>query len=192
MAKKNGTTVYRNTDTNLNSFIDSLSDINLDSSYYLLILSGPYKAGKLNFLKRLEKKLGGLHEIDLRHLITQYEEESYQKIDEAIRNIGETEKTLFLKNGDVLAGEYTGFTYSTVRYATPQEKYLLDKIKGSEKFWVIDLQEFENIDKTLERYSQAIIRFEQPGSFLGKFFWKLRQIKVHGHTFANKRSSTSE
>ena len=187
MNKSNGTDIFLHSDKNLSSFTDKLGNIDLDSSYYLLVLAGPYKTGKNDFLKKLKNKIGDFQEIDLRSLITRYEEASYEKIDNAFKYIGETEKNILLRNGDVLAGEYTGFTYSTVRYATPQEKYLLKKIRGSEKFFVLDIQEFENIDKTLERNAQTIIRFDQPVSSLGKFFWKLRQIKVHGHTFANKR-----
>ncbi len=190
MEKKNGTAVYLHTDTKLTSFLDSLPDVDLEASYYLLVLSGPNKAGKKEFMKKLEKKMGVFDKIDLGTLINQYEEDSYQKINEVFTYIGETEKNLLLTNGDVLAGEYTGFTYSTVRYATPQEKYLLEKIKGSERFFVIEIQEFENIDKTLERYSQAIVRFQRPDTFFGKLFWKLRNITIHGHTFANKRPSS--
>ena len=191
MNKSNGTDIFLHSDKNLSSFTDKLGNIDLDSSYYLLVLAGPYKTGKNNLLKKLEKKIGDFHEIDLRSLITRNEEESYEKIDKAFKFIGETEKNLILRNGDVLAGEYTGFTYSSVRYATPQEKYLLKKIRSSEKFFVLDIQEFENIDKTLERHAQTIIRFDQPLGSLGKFFWKLRQITVHGHTFANKRPPAS-
>lgn len=178
-------------DKKISSFIDQLDEINLDSSYYLLLLVGPYKAGKENILSRIEKKTGAFKEIDLRDVITLNEEECFKKIDELFRSIGETEKNLYFKHGDALAGEYTGFTYSSTRYATPQEKYLLKKIKTSEKLVLIDLEEFENIDKTLERMAQAAIIFDQPASSFGKILWKLKQIHVHGHTFANKRPKTA-
>lgn len=95
------------------------------------------------------------------------------------------------KNGEVLTGQYTGYTYSTVRYATPQEKYLISKMKGSEKFYVLELMETEAIDKTLERFAQSAIEFKAPASFIGKLLWKLTQIKIHGHTFPSKRPSST-
>ena len=173
------------------STIDQLNEVNLDSSYYLMLLVGPYRAGKKKTLSKIEDKVGSFKEIDLRDVITLDEEECFKKIDELFKYIGETEKNLYFKNGDALAGEYTGFTYSSTRYATPQEKYLLKKIKSSEKLVLIDIEDFENIDKTLERMAQSAIIFDQPSSTFGKLFWKLKQIHVHGHTFSNKRPKTA-
>lgn len=178
-------------DKKVSSVIDQLDDINLESSYYLLLLVGSYKSGKKNIRSRIEKKTGSFKEIDLRDVIKLNEEECYKEIDNLFEYIGETEKNLYFKHGDTLAGEYTGFTYSSTRYATPQEKYLLKKIKNSEKLVVIDLEEIENIDKTLERTAQAAILFDKPSSAWGKFLWKFKQIHVHGHTFANKRPKTA-
>lgn len=175
------------TDKEVSTIIDQLDEINLDSSYYLLLLVGPLKKGKKNLRSRIEKKVGPFREIDLRDVILLNEEKCFRKIDELFEQIGETEKNLYFKHGDALAGEYTGFTYSSTRYATPQEKYLLKKINKSEKLVIIDLEDFENIDKTLERIAQTAILFDKPSSLMGKLFWKLRQIKVHGHTFSNKR-----
>lgn len=172
-------------------FIDSLDEVDLDASFYLLLLAGPYKAGKKTVLGRLQKKLGEFKEIDLREVIDLNEEQCFRNIDELFEYIGETEKNLLFRHGDALAGEYTGFTYSSTRYATPQEKYLLQKINGSEKFAVIDLDDVENIDKTLERFAQTAILFNGPASFPGKLLWKLKQVKVNGHRFSNKRPKSA-
>lgn len=178
-------------DKKVSSFIDQLDDINLESSYYLLLLVGGNKSWKKNIRSKIEKKRDSFKEIDLRDVIKLNEEECYKEIDNLFSYIGETEKNLYFKHGDALAGEYTGFTYSSIRYATPQEKYLLKKIKSSEKLVVIDLEEFENIDKTLERTAQVAILFDKPSSVWGKFLWKLKQIHVNGHTFSNKRPKTA-
>lgn len=175
----------------LESFLDKLKSLNLESSYYLLILVGHYKSGKERFLKRLKDKIGEFEAVNLLDIISANEEESYKKIDELFKYIGETEKNLLFQNGDCLAGEYTGHTYSAVRYATPQEKYLLKKIIGSERLYVIDIEDSENIDKTLERVAQTAITFDEADSLFGKLFWKLRQIKVNGHTFSNKRPAAT-
>jgi hypothetical protein len=189
MKKNNGLETFSFSDKKTEVFLSELNELNLESSHYLLLLVGPYDAGKKNILSRLNKKLGDFKEIDIRDMISHDEQASYKRIDETIDAIGETEKNILFRNGDALAGEYTGFTYSSVRYATPQEKYLLKKIENSEKFFTIDIKEFENIDQTLRRCAQTAILFEHPSSSFGKLLWKLRQIKVHGHTFANKRPS---
>lgn len=169
------------------SYIDSLGEAEPGEEFYLLVLSGPYKAAKKAFEQRIEKKVGSLTEVDLRTLIFNDEQESFKRIDSFFEQLSDSDNAFILRNGDVLAGEYTGHTYSTVRYATPQEKYLLKKMKESNCFIVIDILEYENIDKTLERHAGNIVRFDQPHSFFGKLMWKLKQISVNGHTFANKR-----
>lgn len=177
-------------ESSLPTYIDSLTDVNLDSSYYLMILSGPMVSAKLQVLKKLENKLGAFVQVDLRSVISGDEERSYKNIDALFEQLSDSNENVTFKHGDVLAGEYTGHTYSNIRYATPQEKYLLNKIKTSEKFIVLDIQEYENIDKTLSRIAQTVITCTSPDSGFGKLLWKLRQISLHGHTFANKRKTT--
>tara|TARA_R100001143_G_C3361139_1_gene136021 strand:+ start:18134 stop:18715 length:582 start_codon:yes stop_codon:yes gene_type:complete len=183
--------VYNHSDKQVHRFLEKISKINLDRSHYLLLFVGKYKSGKKSMLNKLQKKVGGFAEIDLQNVITQNEEESYGNIDTVFSSIPSSTKNILFKNGEVLTGQYTGYTYSTVRYATPQEKYLLGKIKGSEKFYVLELKEAEAIDKTLERFAQSAITFEAPASFIGKLIWKLTQIKINGHTFPSKRPTSS-
>ncbi|MEX0945055.1 MAG: AAA family ATPase [Balneolaceae bacterium] len=179
--------VLKHNDKEITGFLDRVSQINLDRSHYLIIFIGAYQAGKTNLIKRLQKKIGEFIEIDLSTVISQNEEESYKNIDELFSVIAKSDKNILFNHGDVLAGQYTGYTYSSVRYATPQEKYFLKKITGSERFYVLNLKETAAIDKTLERFAQTSIQFDQPASFLGLLFWKIRQIKLQGHTFASKR-----
>lgn len=183
--------VYNHSDKHINRFLEKISQINLDRSHYLLLFVGKYISGKKSMLKRLQKKVGGFAEIDLQNVISQNEEESYSNIDKVFSSIPSSTKNILFKNGEVLTGQYTGYTYSNVRYATPQEKYLISKMKGSEKFYVLELNETEAIDKTLERFAQSAIEFEAPASFIGKLFWKLTQIKFNGHTFPSKRPSST-
>ncbi|MDZ7718936.1 MAG: hypothetical protein U5K72_08980 [Balneolaceae bacterium] len=178
-------------DKEVSSIIDNLDDINLESSYYLMLVVGPYKEAREDLLPRVERKVGMYKEFDLRDIILLNEEKCYKKIDELFSSIEENKKSLLFRHGDALAGEYTGFTYSNTRYATPQEKYLLKKIINSEKFVVIEFEDLDSIDKTLERYAQTTIICDKPTSMMGKFFWRLKQIHVHGHTFSNKRPKTA-
>ncbi len=167
--------------------ISTLGNMNVDSSYYLLVLAGKNRKGKQALLNDLKKQAGPYREADLRHVISTVEEDSYKNIDALFDNFSEDEKFVYLKNGDVLSGEYTGNTYSFRRYATPQEKYLLNKIETSGKIIVLDLLDEANIHSLVERKAQTAIEFKAPESGLSRIFWKLKQIGVHGHTFENKR-----
>jgi hypothetical protein len=183
--------VYNHGDKEITRFLEKISQINLDRSHYLLLFIGKYKSGKKSMLNRLRKKVGDFAEIDLENVISPNEEESYAKIDKIFSSLPSTTKNILFKNGEALTGQYTGYTYSTVRYATPQERYLINKMKGSEKFYVLELNESEAVDKTMERFAQAAIEFEAPGSFFGKLLWRITQIKINGHTFPSNRPSSS-
>lgn len=182
--------IYNHSDKEITRFLEKISQINLDRSHYLLLFVGKYKSGKKSMLNRLQKKVGAFEEIDLEQVISPNEEETYAKIDNLFSTIPSTTKNILFKNGEVLSGQYTGFTYSTVRYASPQERYLINKMKESEKCYVLELRESEAIDKTLERFAQAAIMFESPDSFIGKMLWKITQIKINGHNFPSKRPSS--
>jgi hypothetical protein len=169
------------------AIINKLDTIRVDGSYYLLILAGRNTKARQAFLSKLSKKTGEISSVDLRSIISTNEEESYANIDKLFNSLDDSHKTILLEYGDVLSGEYTGYTYSTVRYATPQEKYLLKKIQKSEKVVLIELTDKANITKTLERIAQVTIEFDAPDSGLGKLFWKLKQVRLNGHTFENKR-----
>lgn len=183
--------IYNHSDKKIDRFLEKISQINLDRSHYLLLFVGNYKSGKKSMLKKLQKKVGGFAEIDLENVITQNEEETIAKIDKVFSSIPSSTKNILFKNGESLTGQYTGYTYSNVRYATPQEKYLISKMKGSEKLYVLELKETEAIDKTLGRFAQAVIEFDAPASFFVKLFWKLTQIRINGHTFPSKRPSST-
>lgn len=166
-----------------------IRQIDLTSSHYLMVVAGPNNSQKIPFLKKVIGFTGNFSEIDLRTLITVDEEETKRNIDTFFEALKKNGGNILFRNGDVLAGEYTGFTYSTVRYATPQEKYLLNKIKGSETFFILDLKEPENIDMTLKRFAQSVILFSAPTSLFGRLLWALKSVKLNGHTFINKRQN---
>jgi hypothetical protein len=167
--------------------IDKISNINIKSSYYLIVLAGRFSNGKEQFLSKMESRYGEINSVDMSSIISKNEENSYHKIDKLFASLPAEDKFLYLNNCDVLSGEYTGFTYSTVRYATPQEKYLLTKIKSSEKVVIMDVRDMENLNNTLKRMAQLVIGFEKPTGFLGKLIWNLKQIRIQGHTFVTSR-----
>lgn len=180
------TTPYHNSE-DVQAIIDKLTSVNVKGSYFLLVLAGKYKSGKKDLLKKIAGQTGELSTVDMREIISTNEEETYQKIDKLFSSMSKDDKYVLLENCDVLSGEYTGFTYSTVRYATPQEKNLLNIIKSSEKVIIMDIQDYANVNSTLERLSQEVITFDGPTGMIGKLKWKLQNIRIQGHTFENKR-----
>lgn len=170
-------------DKEVDTLVRKMADLDLDASYYLLLLAGKNGSAKKQVLNKLKKESVDFHSADLREIISTVEEDAYRNIDDLFRNLPESPRHLYLENADVLSGEYTGFTYSSVRYATPQEKYLLKKIKDSERIVILEMVDKANITKALERTAQTAIDCDLPTGF----FSKLKQMKVHGHTFENKR-----
>ncbi|MEX0770925.1 MAG: AAA family ATPase [Balneolaceae bacterium] len=172
----------------VNSFIEELKQVNVDSSYYLLLLVGPYRKGKKQFLENLADRAGqSITHIDLHDIVTMYEDETYENIDSLFQELHKEESILFFSNGDRLCGAYTGYTYSKTRYATPQEKYFLKKIQKLEKIILLDILDEDNVDKTLERNSHFTLSFNKPTSILKRFTWSLGNYSFHGHQIVSKR-----
>ncbi len=172
----------------LNNYISQLSKINVDSSYYLLLLVGPYQKGKKRFLSKLSELLNEkISHIDLRNIISVDEAETTKNIDALFSNIKGKGKILFFSNADRLCGAYTGYTYSSNRYATPQERYLLQKIKEIEKIIIFDIEDAYNADATMRRYAHHAVIFDKPKSLFSKLTWKLGSVTFHGHEFENER-----
>ncbi|MEX1267437.1 MAG: hypothetical protein WEA56_00430 [Balneolaceae bacterium] len=172
-------------DKNIPDYLESLRGVKTDP-YYLLLLAGPYKKAKEPFLKDLEKSVGELAHVDLRGIVSPNEEQTYKNIDAFFDSTG-TEKNIYFFNGDVLCGEYTAYTYSGTRYATPQSRYLLKAIQSFGKMVILDFKDVDSVDKTLHRMAHKMIRFEHPISFFDKLLWRLNKVTVHGHEFSNKR-----
>ncbi|MGF1671858.1 MAG: hypothetical protein ACFCU6_15545 [Balneolaceae bacterium] len=180
------TTSY--SDDATNELTSKLLNINLDSSYYLLLLVGPYQKEKRKYLARLSEEFKQkITHIDLKEIITNDELETANKTDSLFDNLPNESKILFFSNADYLCGAYTGYTYSSQRYATPQERYLLQKLDKIEKIVIFDIQDPYNIDATMRRFAHHAILFDKPKNFLSKLTWKLGSITFHGHQFETQR-----
>ncbi|WP_069131237.1 hypothetical protein [Rhodohalobacter halophilus] len=162
---------------------DISNNFKSDSSGKLLVFAGKNRSDKKRYVDKLSKSV---KKIDLRDIVSTVEEETYENI-EALFNSFDGDNLIYLENGDVLNGEYTGNTYSFRRYATPQEKFLLKKIEESKGKFILDLLDEANVTNRLERISDAVITFHAPEGGLGRLFWNLKNVSVHGHTFENKR-----
>lgn len=175
-------------DPEVESFLEKLKQVKVDSSYYLLLLIGPYLKGKKKFLEKLADRTGRtITHIDMRDIVTMSEQETYQNIDSMFAEFEDTDSILFFSNGDRLCGAYTGYTYSKTRYATPQERYFLKKINKLEKIVLLDIVEEDNIDKTLERSAHFSFSFDKPDSILERLTWNIGNISFHGHQIVSKR-----
>jgi hypothetical protein len=175
-------------DPELNNLLDQLKGIDLDGSYYLILLIGPYRKGKKLFIDKMADRLGyKITHIDTHDVVTMNEKETEMKLDRLFNGLSDKDRILFFSNGDRLCGAYAGYTYSKVRYATPQERYLLQKINKIEKIVILDIIEEHNIDKTLQRFSHIRINFPRPNAFFKRLTWNLGNTSFHGHNFTSKR-----
>jgi len=171
-------------------FSKKLSGLKVDASYYLLLLVGPYQKGKKKFLTEIFKKTSQkITNIDLAEIITMSEKETIQNIDSLIESLEPGNRILLFSNADRLCGAYTGYTYSSHRYATPQERYFLKKILKIEKIILLDIADPYNVDATMMRHAHQAIIFDKPTSILSKLTWNLGNVTFHGHEFETKRPS---
>jgi len=172
----------------IDDYISKLINVNVDSSCYLLLLVGPHQKAKKEFLSKLSEKINEkINQVDLKNIVTVDEQESVKKIDSLFGNLPNGSRVLFFSNTDRLCGAYTGYTYSSKRYATPQERYLLQKLKNIEKIVIFDLQDPYNADATMRRFAHHAILFDKPTSLFAKLTWKLGSVTFHGHQFENER-----
>ena len=187
MASNESLQTFKHSDKETDTFLKDVKEMNVDSSYYLTLLAGANKSAKDSFFKKVKKMFGDeLEVVDLRTVISDVEEESYEKIDEMISFLAD-KKYVWLNHGDELDGVYTGFSSSVRRYATPQEKYLLRKITSTEKVYFISLEDRHAVTNFMRRHAQALITFEYPSTFLGK----LKQITLNGSSFSSSRQAVS-
>ncbi|MFU8811637.1 MAG: hypothetical protein ACNA78_01645 [Balneolaceae bacterium] len=180
----------RYTDSEAISFPESIKQQNVAGSHYIVLLLGRHRKAKKRFYNRLKKSLGSsLKTVDLTSVISQKETTSVERIDHVFSALSSSETYLYLENGDSLGGVYTGFSYSVERYSTPQERHLLRAIQQSERVVFIDLDDPHTVTKSMGRLAQVAITFSEPGSFLEKLFWPLKQITLHGHQFESRRGA---
>ncbi|MEX2456225.1 MAG: hypothetical protein WD381_02880, partial [Balneolaceae bacterium] len=178
---------FAHTDSEIQSFIDGLTTQKVDNSYYLALLIGSNKRAKKKFLDDVAKKSGSVTSINLGAVISSDEEESRANIDTLFTNLTKSDKYIYLEDGDAFEGVYTSFSYSTERYATPQERYFIKKVQESEKIIFLDIKDEYAASNTLKRFAQTIITFEEPKSFIDKIFYKMSKVHVHGSDFESKR-----
>ena len=186
--KNSGPEKMNYSDPSVKSFLNSLNKLNLENSYYLILLIGPYKKGKKGFMSKFSKTVvSDITTIDLQNYITPIESQSRENIDQLFESLKDSGKYVCFTNGDILNGEYTGYSYSKQRYSTPQGRYFLRKLQHSEKIVLLDIDDIANIGKTIERASQTAILFDKPVSFFKRILFRAKKVGVHGHEFTGDR-----
>jgi SpoVK/Ycf46/Vps4 family AAA+-type ATPase len=185
MMKANNIFEYKS--TNYKEFLREFQKSN-ENKHALIVLAGAFTHNRMASLDEFKREvLGEVIEIDLREVITPYEEESYRNIDACLASIDENASLIIFKNSEQLSGAYTSFSISLSKYATPQEKYFLKKIKSIQKPIILEFKEIDEVDRMLLRKADAVILFKPPSSFAEKLAWKIQNIHVHGSRFLSQR-----
>lgn len=175
-------------DSNYQELVDHLS-ANIDKKeHHLCLFLGMYEPNKKEALKNLEQKLNRSVEIiDTSQIVSKIESETAENLDKLFDDLNQKDSIIYFKNGDKLSGVYTNYSHSRVKYATPQERHFLKKVKEFNGLVIVDIEEFADADKTLRRASHSIVSFTLPNSILKRFWWHLKNYSLHGYQLKTKR-----
>lgn len=175
-------------DSTYAELVDHLSSSINEDAHHLSLFLGMYEPNKQKALKELAEKLNrNIQVIDTSELASRVESETFEKLDKFFDGMDESDDILYFKNGDKLCGVYSSYSHSRVKYATPQERYFLNKVKDFSGLVIVDIDEFTDADKTLRRAAQSVISFTLPKSKLQRFFWHLKNYSLHGYDLKTKR-----
>lgn len=157
-------------------------------AHHLCLFLGLYAPHKKQALKQLSSELNReVRLIDANDLVSQIETETYKKLDELFSRLHQSEDIIYLKNGSRLCGTYTGFSRSRVKYATPQERYFLKKVKAFNGLVIVDVDEYNDADSTMRRAATSIISFNLPDSKWKQFIWHFKNFNPNGSVTRSKR-----
>lgn len=114
--------------------------------------------------------MGDSVHVSLEDHISGSESETYKKLDQLFDRLSSIRSLIIFNNAEQLCGVYVGHTYSVVKYATPQEKYFIKKLKELNCSCIIEFENENHLDKAIERVADAIVRFRVPSSIIEKVF----------------------
>ena len=176
-------------DFNSTSYKEYLKEFrNNPSQKRTIVFAGNFSENRKYALTQFETEtIGETKEVFLSDYITGSELESYSMLDILFKELEDVDSLIVFKNAEQLCGVYIGHTYSVVKYATPQEKYFLKKIKSLKCSIILEFESENHLDKAVERVADAVIRFRVPSSRLEKIFFWLTQVRVHGSNLPSHR-----
>ncbi len=165
-----------------------VDNLQSDSSQNLILFIGLYDTNKKKSLKEISEATGNnVLKFDFNDIVSKIESETFEAIDQLLEEISDTDSVLYFSNGDKLCGAYTGFSHSKVKYATPQERYFLQKMQEYKGLVIIDITEYDSADETILRAAQSIVKFPLPQSTFQRFWWHLKNYSLHGYDIKTKR-----
>ena len=171
-----------------NQLIEHLADQQSQEGSHLSVFLGLYEPDKKRAVRALSEATGmPIENIDLYEEVSKIETETYANIDRIFDRHEDSDSILYFLHGDRLSGFYTGYTFSKVKYASPQERYFLKKVRSHSGILIIDIQEYDDANQTLKRAAHSIVRFPLPKSWLKKMIWQLKHFSLHGYDIRAKR-----
>ncbi|HKK44677.1 MAG TPA: hypothetical protein VJ964_04100 [Balneolaceae bacterium] len=175
-------------DSSFKKLLDHLVREKDTHKHHLCLFLGLYEPNKKLALNQLASKLGRkITTIDTEKIVSKIESETFENLDDIFDDLHHSKDIIYFKNGDKLCGTYTGYSHSRVKYATPQERYFMNKVKDFEGLVVVDISEFTDADKTLRRAAQSIVTFTLPNSIFKRFFWHLKHYSFNGYDLKTNR-----
>lgn len=154
----------------------------------VMVFAGDFDQNRNYAVDQVKREtLGNIVEIDLNEIITPFEEETYTNIDDVFAGIPDDTSLLIFRNGSMLSGVYTGFTYSAVKYATPQEKYFLNKLGDLTCHVLLDFDHVDQVDRMIQRVADICVQFRAPSSLIERVAWWAKNIRVNGSNLPSPR-----
>lgn len=175
-------------DSSFDELKEELSRTTDQQQHHLGLFLGSYLPDKEKALEEFSSALNRkIHTINTQELVSKIESQTFTKLDTLFDGLDRSDEILYFKNGGKLCGTYTGYSHSHVKYATPQERYFLNKVKAFKGLVVVDIDELSDADKTLRRAAHSIVTFYLPDSKLQRFMWHLKNFSAHGFELKTKR-----
>ena len=144
----------------------------------IIVFAGTFAKNRKYALTQFETEaIGDTKKIFLSEYISGSEKDSYEKLDALFENLKSINSLIVFKEAEQLCGVYVGHTYSVVKYATPQEKYFIKKLKELNCSSIIEFENETHLDKTLEKAADAVVRFRVPSSKLKNFSFGLHKLE---------------
>jgi len=147
-----------------------LKNLSPKTSGGLILLTGTNRSSKARFVDRFAKKLNrNVLLVDSRDLVSRDIDKYRERMDQLVESVRSDNSLLLFLNSDLFSGNYTNFTNSSVRYATPQSRYLISLLKRTDRWVLMDVENEVNIDLTMKRFADLQIQFGSSPSLFEKF-----------------------
>ncbi|WP_148897998.1 hypothetical protein [Fodinibius salinus] len=167
--------------SSFDDLVEYLVNHNKSDIHHLSLFLGVYSPNKKKAVEKLGAKLDrDIQYVDTADIVSRIESETMANIDNFFEGFTQSDHILYFKNANKLCGVYVGNSHSRVKYATPEERYFLQKVQAFSGLVILDIEEFRDADKTLRRAAKSVVSFTLPDSNFKRFFWHLKNFSAHG------------